>query len=140
MIFTSESVSAGHPDKVCDQISDAILDAALEQDTSPTLGASLDANSQNITGVNNLSSTSALTATLTVSGTGSITTLAPTNIRTTGANSVAYEDNLGRFLTWDIGSINTTYEGQLQWFLGTQNVDLGTITSPASGGIDGGTI
>ena len=32
MIFTSESVSAGHPDKVCDQISDAILDATLEQD------------------------------------------------------------------------------------------------------------
>ncbi len=32
MIFTSESVSAGHPDKVCDQISDAILDAALAQD------------------------------------------------------------------------------------------------------------
>ena len=32
MIFTSESVSAGHPDKVCDQISDAILDAALSED------------------------------------------------------------------------------------------------------------
>jgi S-adenosylmethionine synthetase len=31
-IFTSESVCAGHPDKVCDQISDAILDAILEQD------------------------------------------------------------------------------------------------------------
>lgn len=31
-IFTSESVSEGHPDKVCDQISDAILDACLEQD------------------------------------------------------------------------------------------------------------
>lgn len=30
--FTSESVTAGHPDKVCDQISDAILDACLEQD------------------------------------------------------------------------------------------------------------
>ena len=30
--FTSESVSAGHPDKVADQISDAILDAYLEQD------------------------------------------------------------------------------------------------------------
>ena len=28
-IFTSESVSEGHPDKVCDQISDAILDAWL---------------------------------------------------------------------------------------------------------------
>ncbi|PKA10763.1 methionine adenosyltransferase, partial [Leptospira meyeri] len=31
-IFTSESVSEGHPDKVCDQISDAILDAYLAQD------------------------------------------------------------------------------------------------------------
>lgn len=30
--FTSESVTKGHPDKVCDQISDAILDALLEQD------------------------------------------------------------------------------------------------------------
>ena len=31
-IFTSESVSEGHPDKVADQISDAILDACLAQD------------------------------------------------------------------------------------------------------------
>ncbi len=31
-LFTSESVTEGHPDKVCDQIADAILDAALEQD------------------------------------------------------------------------------------------------------------
>jgi S-adenosylmethionine synthetase len=31
-IFTSESVSEGHPDKVCDQISDAVLDACLAQD------------------------------------------------------------------------------------------------------------
>ena len=31
-IFTSESVTEGHPDKVCDQISDAVLDAVLEQD------------------------------------------------------------------------------------------------------------
>lgn len=31
-IFTSESVGEGHPDKVCDQVSDAILDACLEQD------------------------------------------------------------------------------------------------------------
>lgn len=31
-ILTSESVSAGHPDKICDQISDAILDACLTQD------------------------------------------------------------------------------------------------------------
>ncbi len=32
ILFTSESVSEGHPDKVCDQISDAILDACLEKD------------------------------------------------------------------------------------------------------------
>ena len=31
-VFTSESVSEGHPDKLCDQVSDAILDAALLQD------------------------------------------------------------------------------------------------------------
>lgn len=31
-LFTSESVTEGHPDKVCDQISDAIVDAILEQD------------------------------------------------------------------------------------------------------------
>jgi S-adenosylmethionine synthetase len=33
-LFTSESVSEGHPDKVADQISDAVLDAILEQDTA----------------------------------------------------------------------------------------------------------
>jgi S-adenosylmethionine synthetase len=32
ILFTSESVSEGHPDKVCDQISDAILDACLKED------------------------------------------------------------------------------------------------------------
>ncbi|MCI9361650.1 MAG: methionine adenosyltransferase [Hungatella sp.] len=32
LLFTSESVTEGHPDKMCDQISDAILDAMLEQD------------------------------------------------------------------------------------------------------------
>ena len=31
-IFTSESVTEGHPDKVCDQISDGVLDAILAQD------------------------------------------------------------------------------------------------------------
>jgi len=32
LVFTSESVTEGHPDKVCDQISDAVVDACLEQD------------------------------------------------------------------------------------------------------------
>ena len=45
-LFTSESVTEGHPDKLCDQISDAILDEILKQDkqarvaceTSATIG------------------------------------------------------------------------------------------------------
>ncbi|MGN1480133.1 MAG: S-adenosylmethionine synthetase N-terminal domain-containing protein, partial [Acutalibacteraceae bacterium] len=31
-LFTSESVTCGHPDKICDQISDAVLDEILKQD------------------------------------------------------------------------------------------------------------
>ena len=38
-LFTSESVTEGHPDKVCDQISDAILDAILEQDPNGRVAA-----------------------------------------------------------------------------------------------------
>lgn len=37
--FTSESVSEGHPDKMCDQISDAVLDAILEQDPNARVAA-----------------------------------------------------------------------------------------------------
>lgn len=37
-LFTSESVCAGHPDKICDAISDAILDAALQQDPQSRTG------------------------------------------------------------------------------------------------------
>lgn len=37
-LFTSESVCAGHPDKICDAISDAILDAALAQDPNSRTG------------------------------------------------------------------------------------------------------
>jgi S-adenosylmethionine synthetase len=33
-LFTSESVTEGHPDKICDQISDSILDAILAKDAN----------------------------------------------------------------------------------------------------------
>ncbi|MBL3199555.1 methionine adenosyltransferase, partial [Klebsiella pneumoniae] len=33
-LFTSESVTEGHPDKICDQISDSILDAILSKDAN----------------------------------------------------------------------------------------------------------
>lgn len=38
-LFTSESVTAGHPDKICDQISDAILDAILDKDPNARVAA-----------------------------------------------------------------------------------------------------
>ncbi|MBP6593705.1 MAG: methionine adenosyltransferase, partial [Candidatus Obscuribacter sp.] len=38
-LFTSESVTEGHPDKVCDQISDAILDKILSQDVNGRVAA-----------------------------------------------------------------------------------------------------
>ncbi len=37
-LFTSESVTEGHPDKLCDQVSDAVLDACLEQDPDVARG------------------------------------------------------------------------------------------------------
>ncbi len=36
--FTSESVSEGHPDKICDQISDAVVDAYLKEDPESRVG------------------------------------------------------------------------------------------------------
>ncbi len=38
-IFSSESVGEGHPDKVCDTISDAVLDACLAQDPYSRVGS-----------------------------------------------------------------------------------------------------
>ena len=43
-LFTSESVTEGHPDKVCDQISDAILDAILEKDKNARVACETVAN------------------------------------------------------------------------------------------------
>ena len=38
-LFTSESVTEGHPDKICDQISDTVLDALLTQDKASRVAA-----------------------------------------------------------------------------------------------------
>ena len=43
-LFTSESVTEGHPDKICDQISDTILDALLEQDPTSRVAAEVVVN------------------------------------------------------------------------------------------------
>ena len=43
-LFTSESVTEGHPDKICDQISDAVLDAMLEQDPNSRVACEVTAS------------------------------------------------------------------------------------------------
>ena len=47
-IFTSESVSAGHPDKICDQISDAVLDACLAQDKNSRVACEVMVKNNNV--------------------------------------------------------------------------------------------
>jgi len=46
--FTSESVSEGHPDKLCDQISDAVLDAILAQDPDGRVACEVSATNSTI--------------------------------------------------------------------------------------------
>ena len=51
-LFTSESVNEGHPDKLADQVSDAVLDACLEQDPTSKVSPSRDdlrARKENVT-------------------------------------------------------------------------------------------
>lgn len=48
-LFTSESVSPGHPDKVCDHISDAVVDAALEQDSGSRVACETTVKDQLVT-------------------------------------------------------------------------------------------
>ncbi|CBI17155.3 unnamed protein product, partial [Vitis vinifera] len=46
-LFTSESVNEGHPDKLCDQVSDAILDACLEQDPESKVASDVGLDADN---------------------------------------------------------------------------------------------
>ena len=57
-LFTSESVTEGHPDKVCDQISDAVLDAILEKDPNARVACETFATTGMITVMGEISTTS----------------------------------------------------------------------------------
>lgn len=56
MLFTSESVTEGHPDKLCDKISDSILDAYLEQDSDARVACEVSATTGVITVMGEVSS------------------------------------------------------------------------------------
>jgi S-adenosylmethionine synthetase len=47
-LFTSESVTEGHPDKLCDQISDAVLDAVLTEDPLGRVACEVVAKDQDV--------------------------------------------------------------------------------------------
>lgn len=117
-----------------------IINSGVADDASPQLSAGLDANSQSITGVNNLSAASMLSSELNVTDNAQLGNLFPTNIKTTGTNTTDYEQALGRFLTWDLGPVITNYTGQLQWLIGNTPVDLGTLATPSSANIDLGSL
>ena len=55
--FTSESVTEGHPDKLCDSISDAILDECLKQDENSRVAIETFAANNNITIAGQLTTT-----------------------------------------------------------------------------------
>ena len=48
-VFTSESVSEGHPDKVCDRISDAVLDAFLKEEPNARVACETFATTNRVT-------------------------------------------------------------------------------------------
>ena len=48
-LFTSESVTEGHPDKICDQISDSILDAILAKDPNARVACETSCNNRTCT-------------------------------------------------------------------------------------------
>jgi hypothetical protein len=115
-----------------------IVNAGLNRDTNPRLVASLDANGENITGVNNLSVTSTATGTLTATGIADIETLRVTNIQTTGTDTTDYQDGLGRFLTWDFGGLDESYNSILSYVMANFAIDMGSFTNPSSTVIDNG--
>ena len=57
MLFTSESVTEGHPDKICDRISDAILDAILSEDTAARVACETFATTDSITVMGEITTT-----------------------------------------------------------------------------------
>ena len=81
-LFTSESVSEGHPDKVCDQISDAILDAFIANDVK--LGHADDSHANTRLGCETLATTNKIV----IAGEGRASDLAVA--RTSPAASACY--------------------------------------------------
>ena len=59
-IFTSESVTKGHPDKVCDIISDSILDASLEKDPKARVAVETAVKNNTVIIVGELSSSASI--------------------------------------------------------------------------------
>jgi hypothetical protein len=102
------------------------ITGSLAQDLSPVLAAGLDANSQNITGVNNFSATSITTNTLTsVSAT-------TTNLTLTNINTLNYQERLGKYLDgFDFGTIEQNHRSILDLVVAATDIDFGSFYGPS---------
>ena len=115
VLFTSESVSKGHPDKVCDQISDAILDACLKEDPNSRVACEVFA-----------------TTDLVVIG-GEITTTAEVNYEQVARDvlkDIGYDDS-------DKGIDNRTCKVQVVMDLQSPDIALGTNDEVGGAGDQG---
>lgn len=111
------------------------ITGSLQQDLSPVLSASLDANAQNITGVNNFSATSISTTTL------GATSTSTTNLTLTNINSLNYQERLGKYLDgFDFGTIEQNYRSMLDLVVAATDVDFGSFYGPSTLELDLGGI
>jgi hypothetical protein len=111
------------------------ITGSLAQDLSPVLTAGLDANAQNITGVNNFSSTSVVTGTLNSTNT-TTTSLTLTNI-----NTLNYQERLGKYLDgFDFGSIEQNHRSMLDLVVAATDIDFGSFFGPSTLELDLGGI
>ena len=115
------------------------ISGSLQDDTSPVLGAGLDGNNQNITGVNNFSANSVLTDDVTT------TDIETTNLVINGnLNNLDFESRLGVYLKdvtgFDFGAITLTPSSILDIVIQQAGVDMGTMSAPAGINLDYGTI
>jgi hypothetical protein len=116
------------------------IDASLEEDGNPVLGASLDGNNFSITNVANISATSINGDNVYASNKVQGQTLQGDNLIINTINDVDLTDQLYDLFNFDNGGISYTVKNQLEAVVRSVGIDMGTFTSPSAQVIDLGNI
>lgn len=109
----------------------------LNEDPNPSLAGNLDLNGYNIIGNGSTIIVSNIISNLTGNVTGQLTGNVTGNVNGL-VNGIDIRSLMSAIMTFDFGLISNQAETPAQWFLLTNNVDLGTFAAPSSMGIDGG--